>query len=245
MTRTTWLGELSSAVPGLRVSTGDADRLAYARDAWPRRLLESRAGQPGEGPGAIAWPESVEQVAAIVRFARSARVPVVPYGAGSGVCGAVLPSSGSLVVDLKRLARIRSIDRRGPFVDVEAGHMGIDLEKALEREGFTAGHFPSSILCSTVGGWVAARGAGQCSGYYGKIEDITAGLELVTGEGRVVRLQRRTSDVDLISLVVGSEGTMGIVTSAVLRLHPTPARSFGAWSFPTTRDGWEAMRPRE
>ena len=104
-------------------------------------------------------------------------MPLVPFGAGSGVCGAVLPEEDSRVVDLKRLARIRAIDPDAPLVEVEAGHMGIDLENALEREGFTAGHFPSSILCSTVGGWVAARGAGQCSGYYGKIEDITAGLE--------------------------------------------------------------------
>jgi alkyldihydroxyacetonephosphate synthase len=119
----------------------------------------------------------------------------------------------------------------------------VPFELALGGAGFTLGHFPSSILCSTVGGWVAARSAGQCSGAYGKIEDMVSSLECVTGTGEIVRLRRRRSGADLVPLVVGSEGTMAIVTSAELRLHPAPAcRGFGAWSFPTTPDGWQAMR---
>src|SRR5262249_5397318 len=113
----------------------------------------------------------------------------------------------------------------------------------LNREGFTLGHFPSSILCSTVGGWVAARSAGQASGYYGKIEDMVAALELVTGTGEIVTLERRNSGPNLIPLVVGSEGTLGIVTSATLRLHAAPtSRAFVSWSFPSTEAGWDAMR---
>jgi len=141
------------------------------------------------------------------------------------------------------MGRIRAIDAAAPLVDVEAGHMGVPLEEALGRAGFTLGHFPSSILCSTVGGWVAARSAGQCSGAYGKIEDMVASLECVTGAGDVMELRRRTSAPDLVPLVVGSEGTMAIVTRARLRLHPAPStRGFGAWSFPSTSDGWDAMR---
>jgi alkyldihydroxyacetonephosphate synthase len=121
--------------------------------------------------------------------------------------------------------------------------MGVPLERALGRAGYTLGHFPSSILCSTVGGWVATRSAGQCSGAYGKIEDMVVALECVTGRGDVVVLRRRTSEQDLVPLVVGSEGTLAIVTSAKLRLHPSPAaRGFGAWSLPSTEAGWEAMR---
>ncbi len=238
------LRDLVHAVPGLRASESDADRTAYSRDLWPRHHLSVRAGHAaGESPGAVAWPASTDEVAAIVRFARSAGIAVVPFGAGSGVCGAVSPAKHSVVVDMKRMDRVRGIDASGPFVEVEAGHMGITLERTLARAGFTLGHFPSSILCSTVGGWVATRSAGQCSSAYGKIEDMTAGLELVTGAGEIVTLRRRTSTADLVPLVVGSEGVLGIVTSATLRLHPAPAaRSFGAWSFPTTRDGWEAMR---
>jgi alkyldihydroxyacetonephosphate synthase len=236
--------DLSHALPGLRSSADEADRTMYSRDLWPRHHLEVRAGNPVEHkPAAIVWPSSTAQVAELVRWARTDGVALVPFGAGSGVCAGVLPRQDMIVVDLKRLGRIKTIDAAAPLVDVEAGHMGVPLDEALGRASFTLGHFPSSILCSTVGGWVAARSAGQCSGAYGKIEDMVVALECVTGEGDVVELRRRTSAPDLVPLVVGSEGTMAIVTSARLRLHPAPAaRSFGAWSFPSTRHGWEAMR---
>ena len=238
------LRELRSALPALQTSADDADRVAYARDLWPRHHLRVRAGRPADHrPEAIAWPTSAAEVARLVRWARGAGVPLVPFGAGSGVCGGVLPQANALVVDLKRLARIRAIDRDAPLVDVEAGHMGVPLEQTLGRAGFTLGHFPSSILCSTAGGWIATRSAGQCSGAYGKIEDMVASLECVTGTGDIVELRRRVSGPDLVPLVVGSEGTLAIVTSARFRLHPAPtSRGFGAWSFPTTAHGLEAMR---
>src|SRR5262249_55508971 len=120
---------------------------------------------------------------------------------------------------------------------------GVPFEEKLGQKGFTLGHFPSSILCSTVGGWVAARSAGQASGYYGKIEDMVLALECVTGKGDVATLHARAHGPSLVPLVVGSEGTLAIVTSATLRLHPAPtARGFAAFSFPTTEHGWEAMR---
>jgi alkyldihydroxyacetonephosphate synthase len=236
--------QLSQTFPRLRTSDDAADRVAYARDLWPRHHLAVRAGQPAEHrPGAIAWPASTEDVAALVRWARGHGVALVPFGAGSGVCAGVLPREDVVVVDLKRLTGIRSLDARAPLVEVEAGHMGVPLEQSLGRAGFTLGHFPSSLLCSTVGGWIAARSAGQCSGAYGKIEDMVVSLECVTGAGDVVTLRRHTDAPDLVPLVVGSEGTLAIVTSATLRLHPAPrSRSFGGWSFRTTRHGWEALR---
>jgi alkyldihydroxyacetonephosphate synthase len=236
--------DLRRALPGLRSSSDEADRVAYSRDLWPRHHMAVRAGRPAEHrPGSIVWPETTEEVAGVVRWAKEHGVPLVPFGAGSGVCGGVSPQKDVVVVDLKRLARIRAIDADAPFVDVESGYMGVPFEEALGRAGLTLGHFPSSILCSTVGGWIAARSAGQCSGAYGKIEDMVVSLECVTGAGDVVELRRRRSGPDLVPLVVGSEGTFALVTSSRLRLHRTPAaRAFGGWSFPTTRDGWEAMR---
>ncbi len=238
------LPALSRALPELRSSGDEADRLLYARDLWPRHHLDVRAGRPGEHkPDAIVWPASASELAALVRWARRERVGLVPFGAGSGVCAGVLPGAGAIVVDMKRMARVVAIDPDAPLVDVEAGHMGVPLEQALNRAGFTLGHFPSSILCSTVGGWIATRSAGQCSGAYGKIEDMVVELECVTGDGEIVVLRRRKSGPDLVPLLVGSEGTLGVVTRAKLRLHPVPeSHAFGAWSFPTTRHGWEAMR---
>lgn len=238
------IGDLRDALGGVRASDDAADRVAYARDLWPRHHLAVRAGNvEGHRPAGIVWPESTEDVARIVRWAHDTRTPVVPFGAGSGVCAGVLPDDRTIVIDLKRMARVRSLDVEGRVMEVEAGHMGLPLEEDLARRGLTLGHFPSSILCSTVGGWVAARSAGQCSGLYGKIEDMVLALECVTGTGAVVTLRHRTSGPSLVPLVVGSEGTLAVVTSATLRLHPAPrVRAFRAFSFPTTKQGWEAMR---
>lgn len=229
---------------GLRTSTDAADRVAYARDLWPRHHLAVRAGNVAtHQPRGIVWPTSTEEVAKVVRWAHDTGTPVVPFGAGSGVCAGVLPDPRTVVLDLKRMARVRRLDAEGLVLEVEAGHMGLPLEEHLERKGLTLGHFPSSILCSTVGGWVAARSAGQCSGRYGKIEDMVVALECVTGTGEIVTLHHRTSGPSLVPLVIGSEGTLAVVTSATLRLHRAPAsRAFGSFSFPSTKAGWEAMR---
>jgi alkyldihydroxyacetonephosphate synthase len=228
---------------GIAVSERAPDRLSYARDLWPRHHLGVREGRlPSSRPAAIAWPESTEQVATLVARCAEAGVRLVPFGAGSGVCGGVLPDERMLVVDLKKMRRWR-IDAERGFVEVDAGALGILLEEDLEARGFTVGHFPSSILCSTVGGWVAARGAGQCSGLYGKIEDMVVALECVDGRGERAWLQRRLRGPDLTPLVVGSEGILAVVTRARLRLHPTPRhRSYGAFGFPTMEAGWEAAR---
>ncbi len=234
---------LARALPGLRISADPPDQVAYSRDLWPRRLIDVRAGRPAEHrPALIVWPESVDDVRALVRFARDEGAPLVPFGAGSGVCGGVEPEPRAIVVDLKRMCDYR-IDADAPLIDVGPGAMGITLEEEIQREGYTIGHFPSSILCSTVGGWVAARGAGQCSGLYGKIEDMVVSLECVLGDGEVVELRRRRSGPDLVPLMIGSEGTLGVITRARLRLHRVPtARAYAAFSFKDIVAGWDAMR---
>ncbi|WP_437647031.1 FAD-binding protein [Sorangium sp. So ce362] len=235
---------ISRALPGIPRSTSPVDQIAYARDLWPRHHLAVTEGRIAEHrPGMIVWPASTEEVAQVVRFCADEGLPLVPFGAGSGVCGGVLPDDRTVVLDLKRLSRRRSLDRQASSVEIEAGALGIRFEEELNAEGFTLGHFPSSILCSTVGGWVAARSAGQCSGLYGKIEDMVASLECVVGRGEVVRLDRRAHGPDLTPLLIGSEGVLGVVTAATLRLHPAPpARAFAAFSFPTLEAGWNAMR---
>jgi alkyldihydroxyacetonephosphate synthase len=235
---------IAVALPDLAKSDTGPDRIAYARDLWPRHHLEVAAGRVAEHrPALVVWPNDTAEVAAVVRFCAAEGVPLVPFGAGSGVCGAVLPDPRTVVLDLKRLERWRRFDPAVPSLEVEAGALGIRLEEDLQAKGFTAGHFPSSILCSTAGGWVAARGAGQCSGRYGKIEDMVASLECVVGRGEVVRFHRRTHGPDLTPLFIGSEGVLGVITSVDLRLHPAPpARAFGAFSFPTVEAGWTAMR---
>jgi alkyldihydroxyacetonephosphate synthase len=235
---------LREAAPGVPTSSDEADRTSYARDLWPRHHVAVRDGEVARHkPQAIVWPRSSEEVARIVERCAREGIPIVPFGAGSGVCGGVLPDAETVVIDMKRLAHFEIHEGDGPSLEVGAGAMGIRLEEDLQARGYTLGHFPSSILCSTVGGWVAARSAGQCSGLYGKIEDMVASLELVHGRGEVLRLHRRIHGPDGTPLIVGSEGVLGIVTSARLRLHPKPeARSFAAWSFVSAEAGFDAMR---
>lgn len=224
-----------------RVSTRLADLDASARDCWPRGLIAGLP-DPGSRPLAVVWPEHVEEVSALVELARREGFALAPLGAGSGVCGGFWPDPRTVVVDLKRLTSFE-VSEDGAEVRAGAGLLGWDLEQRLEKLGRTAGHFPSSILCSTVGGWAAARGAGQCSGRYGKIEDMVTELECVLGSGRHLVMRSRSGDVDLVPWLVGSEGTLGIITRVGLRLFPAPAeRAMVAFSFPTFEDGQEALR---
>jgi alkyldihydroxyacetonephosphate synthase len=234
----------AEAVPGLQCSDSAPDKISYSRDLWPRHHIAVRAGRIADHkPAAIAWPENTEQVSALVRWCANEGVSLVPFGAGSGVCGGVLPTDNTLVVDLKRMKRWRSLDPERGYLDVEAGALGILMEEELQRKGYTIGHFPSSILCSTVGGWVAARGAGQCSGLYGKIEDMVVDLECVDGRGEVATLKRRLGGPDITPLIIGSEGVLGVVTSAKLRLHAVAEhQSFGSLSFGSLEAGYDAIR---
>lgn len=239
------LAGLAADVGADFVRTAAPDRDAYARDLWPRAQLERLVGDPPTRPEAIVWPGSVAEVAQVVRRAADAGVPIVPFGAGSGVCGAARPIHGGLVVDVKRLKRIWRIDGPGGTLDVGAGINGELLERRLARDGLTLGHFPSSILCSTVGGWLAGRSAGQCSSRYGKIEDMILDLEVVTGDG-VIRNTARAGvrqGLDWNQVFVGSEGTLGIITRARLKLHPQPAaRRFHGFMMPDVPAGLAVMR---
>jgi len=142
--------------------------------------------------------------------------------------------------------RILDVEERDLLVRVQAGTLGTALEKELNERGFSCGHYPQSIGLSTVGGWVATRSAGQFSTRYGSIEEIVAALEVVLPDGTVVRTKpvpRAATGPDLRQIFLGSEGTLGIVTEATLRILPTPAsRALAAFRFPTMASGLEAIR---
>lgn len=237
--------DLARIVGAQSVSSQDADRLAYARDAWPRDIMRLRSGDVSAAPSCIVWPETADEAARVLKLAENVRVPVIPYGAGSGVTGAARPAEGGIVLDLKRMRAIRRLDERDLRAEIETGIIGERLERQLNERGYTLGHFPSSIICSTLGGWLAARSAGQTSTLYGKIEDMTLGLEVAT-PGRVRRLfwgPRPSSGPDYNALLIGSEGTLGVITAAELRIRPLPAaRDIRGYKFPDVKAGLEAIR---
>ncbi len=233
-----------AAAAGGRCSTQDVDRLAYARDLWPLALLWIRQGKTPPPPDAVVWPSTEAEVVQVVQAARAAKLALIPFGAGSGVCGGTWAVQGGVTVDLKRLDRIGPVDAEALQVDVGAGVVGETLERKLNARGYTLGHFPSSIFMSTVGGWLAARSAGQFSSKYGKIEDMVVSLRMVAGSGEVVVTPARPSrGPDLAALLIGSEGTLGVITQARLRVFPLPeGRAFHGFDFASVEQGLDAIR---
>jgi alkyldihydroxyacetonephosphate synthase len=154
---------------------------------------------------------------------------------------------GGVALDLTSMAGIVDIDDASLLVSVLPGTFGGTFEDALQREGLTLGHWPQSIHLSTVGGWLACRSAGQYSTRYGKIEDMVAGLDAVLADGTLVtvggRAPRGATGPDLTQLFVGSEGTLGVITAALLRAHPVPAEERrAAFAFTSFAEGLDACR---
>jgi alkyldihydroxyacetonephosphate synthase len=230
------------------VTVDAAERTEAGRDWWPLAMIWARAGQTPARPAVVARPSSTGEVAAVIRIANEAAVPVTPMAGRSGVCGASIPVFGGLALDLTSLAGIVDVDDESLLLDVKPGTWGDTLEHDLRTQHrVTLGHWPQSIALSTVGGWIACRSAGQYSTRYGKIEDMVVGLEVVLADGSVIRTggaaPRSAVGPDLTQLFVGSEGTLGVVTEARLRVHPLPSEERrSAWSFPSFEEGLDACR---
>lgn len=235
--------ELAQLLPG-RVSLSDQDRLSYARDLWTKAILWIRQGRIPPPPDLVVWPGSEEEVVKVIQLCRRHKLPVIPFGAGSGVCGGVWAVRGGVSLDLKRLETVGPVDGERFTVDADAGVMGQVLEQKLNAQGYTLGHFPSSIYMSTLGGWLAARSAGQLSSRYGKIEDMVVSLRAVTGRAEVVATPERPyPGPNLNELLLGSEGTLCAFTRARLRVHPLPQlRAFRGFRFGSPEAGMDAVR---
>jgi alkyldihydroxyacetonephosphate synthase len=239
--------DLEAIVGPRRLSVRAVDLDTYARDMWPRLLLAYREGKlEVPRPHVVVWPEHVREIVAIVKLAREMHVPIIPYGGGSGVCGGAVPIFGGITIDTKRMQQLRSVHSDELICDVDAGLNGERFERELARRGYTFGHFPSSIYCSTVGGWLATRAAGQLSTKYGKVEDRVTGLTVVTGKAEVIETDgpnRALRGPSWTQLLLGSEGTLGIITSARVRVSPAPQlRVFRGFEVDDVATGLDAIR---
>lgn len=240
-----FINTLSKLVEG-RISTSIQHLLAYSRDLWPLKLIEIQGVETPDIPDAVLWVKNVKEVVKVVKLCSENEIPIIPYGGGSGVCGGTVPINGGIIIDLKLMNAVRSLNEYSLLVEVEAGANGERFERTLNRMGYTLGHFPSSIYCSTVGGWVSTRSAGQASTLYGKIEDMVVALEVVLPDGNVLRTKetpRGATGPDPKQIFIGSEGTLGIITSATLRMHPYPEhRGFASFFFEELSSGFSAIR---
>ena len=238
---------LVSRLPDGAVRTEPEMLRERAVDSWALALLRRVRGDELPVPAAVAFPASTEEVATILAWASQTGTAVIPRGGGSGVCGGVQAQTGAVVLDLARMNRIGPVDAVSQTVDVQAGVRGDQLEDALAGHGLTTGHYPQSVAMSTVGGWIAASSAGQASTGFGAIEDVLLGLTAVLPQGEILRCRpvpRSAAGPDLRRLLVGSEGTLAVVTAATLACWARPAGwdwlAFGFPGFAELADGLRA-----
>ena len=197
-------------------------------------------------PEAGLWPTTTEQVSQILSLANEHRIPVTPRGAGTGLAGAAVPNQGGLVLDLCRMNKILEIRIADRLAIVQPGVVYADLERALSRYGFFFPPDPASASVCTLGGNVATNAGGMRGAKYGVTRDYVMGLEVVLPNGRIMRTgsycMKSSSGYDLTRLFVGSEGTLGVVTEIILKIHPKPmATKTALASFDDLQDAGQAV----
>ena len=207
---------LQSQLPAGELRLDDPALEAHAGDKWFAR----------HRPDAVALPRSTESVAKVLGFAHQHRIPVTPRGAGHGYVGGCVPVQGGIALSLARLRRVREINPRDFVAVAQAGVITQDLQDAVEKRGLFYPPDPASRTECTLGGNIATNAGGPRCLKYGVTRDYVLGLEVVLADGTVVRLGGRThknkTGFELARLFVGSEGLLGVVTEATLKLLPRP-----------------------
>jgi alkyldihydroxyacetonephosphate synthase len=239
--------EFVDVVGADHVSTDSEQLQAQAADwSWYSKYL-SYKGLEQPAADFVIRPASTVEVEKIVRIASDYRIPVVTRGGGSGTQGGTFAPYGGISLDLSRMTSILELDQQSLIVTVQAGIDGPAIEPRLNEHGLTLAHYPGSYhFGATIGGAIAARGSGVVSTKYGKAEDQVLQLEVVVPPGRTVTtlpVPSHAAGPDLLQSFVGSEGTLGVITQASLRVEPLPdARGFLSFGFPDIFAGIEAGR---
>ncbi|GIH69778.1 FAD-binding oxidoreductase [Sphaerimonospora thailandensis] len=240
---------LESLVGAEHVDSGHDARLAHTRGWSTPDLLRLRGGDAADAPDAVVFPGSHDEVVAVLRVCAEHRIAVVPYSGGTSVVGGLAPAragfAGVVTLDLRRLDALVEVDPVSRTAVLQAGLRGPEAERLLREHGLTLGHFPQSYEGASIGGYAAARSAGQSSAGYGRFDEMVVGLVLATPRGTVElgTAPKSAAGPDLRQLVLGSEGVLGVITSVRVRVRPVPAeRVFEGWRFPSFEAGADALR---
>jgi len=230
------------------VETSAEVRLRHARGQSLPDWVDLRFGRVNTLPDGVAFPDNDTQVKDLLEYARAAGAKVIPYGGGTSVVGHINPQKSDapvLTISLEKMSRLLDLDETSRLATFEAGATGPYLETQLAKFGYTLGHYPQSFEYSTVGGWIATRSSGQQSIHYGRIEGLFAGGRMETPRGRLEMpaFPASAAGPDIKEMALGSEGRMGIITQARLRVRPIPqAESFDGIFFPSWQQGSQAVR---
>jgi alkyldihydroxyacetonephosphate synthase len=223
-------------------------RVEHAYGKSYRDLVRIRAGYIPNPPDAVVYPADQGQVVSLLKWAADRDVAVIPFGGGSTVLAGVEPAPGdgpTITLDMAKLDHVLSVDPVSRTARIQAGATGPEVEAQLNARGFTLGHFPQSFEFSTLGGWIATRSAGQTSVGYGKIEHMTQAVRVVTPVGIVETKDTPATAAGpgLLELLIGSEGTYGVITEATVRTHPLPeVQDYRGVLFHGLEDGLAAYR---
>ncbi len=220
--------DLAAALDELDVSTDPLDRVVHARGKSLRDLVRHRRGELGRLPDVVVRPADEDEVAAIMRAALDADAVLIPFGGGTSISGSLEapPSERRTVIslDMARLDRVLAVDAASGLARVQAGAFGPDLERQLNAQGWTLGHFPDSFTHSTLGGWIATRSSGMQSDRYGDIADLTRAVRVVTPAGLLVTrpVPHASTGPSVREMVLGSEGRLGVITEATVQVRRVP-----------------------
>jgi alkyldihydroxyacetonephosphate synthase len=224
------LAQLTAIVGEHDVRSSDLERVQHATGKSLPDVIRLRSGEITRAPDAVVYPRSAAQVAALLALAAEQELCVVPFGGGTSVVGGVDPhlpagKRALIALDTTGLDRMLAFDATSGTASFEAGVDGPALEAALGQNAATLGHFPQSFEHSTLGGWIATRSSGQQSDGYGGIEQLLVSARMVTPRGELTSLcvPRQAAGPDLRELMLGSEGTLGVIVEATVRVHPRPA----------------------
>ncbi len=243
------LAQLRAIVGPQNVRVDHAERVLHAAGKGYPDLVRLRAGAPEGAPDAVVHPSGHEQVRDVLELCGRASLAVVPFGGGTSVVGGVAPlrgqHAGVLSLDMGRMGALLSLDRESLTVTVQAGMRAQALERELAAHGLTLGHFPQSFEYVSLGGCAATRSAGQASTGYGSIEKLVLGLRLAAPAADIAlpAMPASAAGPGLRQLLVGSEGTLGVISELALRVRPAPReRVYEGVFFESFGDGVRALR---
>ena len=224
-------------------------RLRHGHGHTQEEMYSIKYTRLGRIPDIVVYPESEAEVVNLVEAAKKHGVSLIPYGGGTNVTDALRCDTREqrtiASVDMRRMNRILWIDRTNMMACIEAGAVGRNIMRELEKYGVMMGHEPDSVEFSTLGGWIATNASGMKKNRYGNIEDLVLDVSVVTASGKLERTSaspRESVGLDLRRLIFGSEGTLGIITSAIVKIFPLPAvQKYGSVLFPTFEHGFAFM----